>query len=176
MMVEPQAGRSVPDGLAGAEAPEPDTRLGPSDGIPSAWPLFGYAPGNYRGHCRICGTGSIALDKRATSCLDCAVRSAKDHIAKLEQREAAVKAFPLEEETRLECLKLAHDWAKMRFGQGYIGVNLDDITAKAGEFCSFVAASAIEARRAETQGGSVADESAPEGTPITSPDTPQGGE
>lgn len=29
-------GRSVPDGLAGAEAPEPDTRLGPTGGIPSA--------------------------------------------------------------------------------------------------------------------------------------------
>src|SRR5690349_21135865 len=28
-----------PTGLAGAEAPEPHAGLGPSDGIPSAWPL-----------------------------------------------------------------------------------------------------------------------------------------
>lgn len=47
------------------------------DGILSAWPLCGYAPGNYCGRCRDCGVEWWDGDKRASQCLECASRSAK---------------------------------------------------------------------------------------------------
>src|SRR5690242_15515857 len=85
-------GASQATGLAGAEAPEPPSRLGPSDGIPSAWPLQGYAPGAYMGKCRDCGEEHCDLDKRAWRCLECAVRDAKRVIELLSAREVELVA------------------------------------------------------------------------------------
>lgn len=45
-----------------------------------AWPFFGYAPGNYMGNCLKCSTVKSGLAKRAISCLECAVISAKQFI------------------------------------------------------------------------------------------------
>jgi hypothetical protein len=42
-----------------------------------AWPFYGYAPGNYTGRCFKCARSFDGLDKRAISCLECAVISAK---------------------------------------------------------------------------------------------------
>ena len=43
----------------------------------------------------------------------------------------------LREEIRLECLKLAHDWGKLRYRQGYSGISLDDVTEKGAELFAF---------------------------------------
>jgi hypothetical protein len=49
-----------------------------------------------------------------------------------------------EQELRLECLKLAHDWAKMRFQQGYSGVGIDDVVDKADELYRFLIAAPVK--------------------------------
>jgi hypothetical protein len=41
-----------------------------------AWPLNGYAPGNYACKCITCNTSFVG-DKRALTCLECAVIQAK---------------------------------------------------------------------------------------------------
>lgn len=40
------------------------------------WPLRGYAPGGYMGKCRECGEAIDGVDKRASSCLKCAIAGA----------------------------------------------------------------------------------------------------
>jgi len=114
--------------------------LGQSASIPNAsvWPLYGYAPGNYMGKCYDCQETFYDLDKRAWRCLGCAISFAKQQIEGLSECAAAAE-LPVDESARLECLKLAHDWAKMRFGQGFSGINLDDIRQKAAEYCEFIA-------------------------------------
>lgn len=57
-----------------------------------AWPFFGYAPGNYHSLCAIGCKEPFEGDKRALRCLDCAIKTAKDHIAKLEEHAAATEA------------------------------------------------------------------------------------
>lgn len=47
-----------------------------NDGEIKPWPLGGYAPGNYSGRCKSCGKDIVAA-KHSTSCLECAVVSAK---------------------------------------------------------------------------------------------------
>jgi hypothetical protein len=56
-----------------------------------AWPLCGYAPGNYTGHCRVCG---LLFDgaKRSFMCLDCAVRSVNTTV----ERGVATRAAAIE--------------------------------------------------------------------------------
>jgi hypothetical protein len=51
-----------------------------------AWPFFGYAPGHYSLTCVRCKETHLdwCADKRAISCLECAVIAAKEHIAELE--------------------------------------------------------------------------------------------
>lgn len=48
------------------ESPEP----------PADWETtlkqYGYAPGNYMSHCRVCDNVVVGLDKRAICCLPCA--------------------------------------------------------------------------------------------------------
>jgi hypothetical protein len=55
-----------------------------------------------------------------------------------------------EAELRLECIKLAHDWGKMRFREGYSGISLYDVTEKAEELRRYCAAQGTEAGTAET--------------------------
>jgi hypothetical protein len=59
-------------------APEAPTGLRPSGDDPSrkVWPLCGYAPGHYFCRCAHCGK-QFQGDKRALSCLECAVASAR---------------------------------------------------------------------------------------------------
>lgn len=41
------------------------------------WPFFGYAPGNYASICVHCHGHVINVDKRALSCLPCAMEAAQ---------------------------------------------------------------------------------------------------
>jgi hypothetical protein len=59
----------------------------PKASIPSAWPLMGYAPGNYMGRCHDCGAERIDLDKRAWQCLECAARAANAALASFAQTQ-----------------------------------------------------------------------------------------
>lgn len=54
------------------------------------WTLGGYAPGNYACRCLDCGEQFVG-DKRAITCLDCAVAAAKSQIAELRAELATVK-------------------------------------------------------------------------------------
>ena len=50
--------------------------LSPDLNLFKCWPFNGFAPGGYRSICKNCGKPFIG-DKRATSCLPCAVNEAK---------------------------------------------------------------------------------------------------
>jgi hypothetical protein len=43
-----------------------------------AWPLLGYAPGNYMNKCVSCGTEMQMVDKLCFQCLECAARKANE--------------------------------------------------------------------------------------------------
>ena len=77
---------------AAADAVEPISVVSSKASIPNAWPLFGYAPGSYMGCCRACGQECDNVDKRASQCLECAVREAKAAIEMLSAREVALVA------------------------------------------------------------------------------------
>lgn len=49
-------------------------------GLERAWPLFGYAPGDYMCKCVVCDQTFVG-DKRAVNCLECAVRAANRKLA-----------------------------------------------------------------------------------------------
>lgn len=71
------------------------------------WPLGGYAPGNYTCRCLDCGEQFIG-DKRAITCLDCAVTAAKSQIAELRtERDHAIAM--LETQAKLHRRAEAHN-------------------------------------------------------------------
>lgn len=47
------------------------------------WPLCGFAPGGYTSKCDTCGVSFVG-DKRAYRCLECAVKSVKTNVSKLD--------------------------------------------------------------------------------------------
>jgi hypothetical protein len=58
------------------------------------WPLCGYAPGNYSCRCHTCDKQFVG-DKRATTCLECAVIEAKDTLSSIPEQGAWVKALEI---------------------------------------------------------------------------------
>ncbi|QIG70801.1 hypothetical protein EVB91_250 [Rhizobium phage RHph_I1_18] len=47
------------------------------------WPFGGYAPGKYMGKCSICNDRIVDCDKRAYSCLACAIGTHTDRMNNL---------------------------------------------------------------------------------------------
>lgn len=78
-------------------------------GIPDAWPLCGYAPGNYMGRCHDCGQQWEGQDKRAWQCLECAAQSANSAM------EKGLRA--------LHALRLFREFATRNATQWLIGAN-----------------------------------------------------
>lgn len=56
--------------------------------VPNTWPLNGYAPGNYACVCLTCRKG-FAGDKRAITCLECAVKQVKAALLSERERRTA---------------------------------------------------------------------------------------
>ncbi len=56
------------------------------------WPLFGYAPGHYMGTCVDCKS-QIEADKRATQCLECAVKCAHSALTAVQKVRPTGKRF-----------------------------------------------------------------------------------
>lgn len=79
-------------GLSSASPTAPEVAAVPVS-IPDAWPLCGYAPGNYMGRCRDCGAEWWDGDKRASQCLQCAVRTANRLIAEGQRLQQAAQLF-----------------------------------------------------------------------------------
>lgn len=120
----------------------PDAEYDAADLTGFKWPIMAYAPGGYTGKCYGCGKRFYNLDKRAGSCLKCAIEIAL--------------ANSLEYERALR-IKL---WNEGK------GRGLSDRAAMehVAEGIAAAHAQAIEARRAETGTGSV-HESAVEDAP-----------
>lgn len=77
----------VPPTGPGCEATPSAADASSQSRIPNAWPLIGYAPGNYTGRCATCGETKYDLAKRAWQCLECAASQASVVIEKLAARE-----------------------------------------------------------------------------------------
>jgi hypothetical protein len=43
-----------------------------------------------------------------------------------------------DDDLRMECLKLAHEWGKVERDRGYTGLSQDDVLAKAQQMFEFV--------------------------------------
>jgi len=111
-----------------ASIPDADWRDGSSlEGF--KWPLGGFAPGHYMGKCLGCDDTVMNVDKRAMLCLRCSLDALRD-------------AFEA-----IDCAFRIKVWNEAK------GRGLSDRAAM--EEVSHQRAKAIEAQRAETQGGSV---------------------
>lgn len=135
---------------AGGLRPEPAAQSQPEALIPCAWPLCGYAPGNYFCRCHHCDK-QFEGDKRARECLDCAVASANFIMNDGRSKVAALAALNASLEPvlgALEQLLEVHD---------ALGAGGSPSATRARR----AIAQAIEARRAATvKQGAVEDESA----------------
>lgn len=79
------------------------------------WPLGAFAPGNYIAKCLRCGDQFIG-DKRATSCLECAIVSS---LVTPVSAEYVVKRL---RQSLIDATG-ADEWHK--FGEGYVGLRED---------------------------------------------------
>lgn len=57
----------------------------------SPWPLGGFAPGNYTCKCVRCEAAFVG-DKRASNCLECAVRSANEYAARMKAENGLLQS------------------------------------------------------------------------------------
>lgn len=60
------------------------------------WPLCGYAPGDYMGHCIRCDGRFMGMDKRAVHCFPCAIEVAN---ISLEDQRVELRSARQENET-----------------------------------------------------------------------------
>lgn len=74
----------------------------------TVYPFNGYAPGNYMNKCSWCENMITGVDKLCFTCLDCAIKGAKDQIVRLQQwkTEAMEVLAPIDKIGKVIGLKL----------------------------------------------------------------------